>query len=293
VAVAAGLAAAALGTDTGGSIRTPASFCGVVGLKTSPGLISTEGVFPLCPTHDTVGLTTRHVRDASIMLDCMTGADSLKGIEGGAAGLRLGIVPDSEIAKAKAPVISLVEDTVRGLVHQGATIVAFTPPRPLESYLQSGGDIMAAESYRLHGALVETAPSVVDPIIAGRVLRGKTITSTAYQALVEDRRSAHGEFEQALKGLHAVLAPTCLEAAIPVSEVEESRIVTPYGRFVNYLDMAAISVPIGLVAPGLPVGIQIAVRQGDDALALRIGRAVERLRGTFNPPSFAINKSPH
>ncbi len=283
VAVAAGLAAAALGTDTGGSIRTPASFCGIVGLKTSPGLISKEGVFPLSPTHDTVGLMTRHVRDAAIVLDSMTGLDTLGGVERGGVGLRLGIVSASELSKAQAPVVALVEDTIRGLAREGATITEFAPPRPLESYLQTAGDIMAAESFRGLAPLIDTVPSVVDPVVAGRVRRGEAIGAAAYLALMEDRSAARVEFNRSMGSLDAVLAPTCLEGAIPVAEVDESRIVTPYGRFVNYLDMAAISVPIGLVAPGLPIAMQIAVRCGDDALALRIGRTVERLRGTFHP----------
>jgi aspartyl-tRNA(Asn)/glutamyl-tRNA(Gln) amidotransferase subunit A len=283
VAVAGGLAAAALGTDTGGSIRTPASFCGIVGLKVSPGLISRDGVFPLSPTHDTVGIMTRRVRDAAILLDVLAGWDSLTRVEHGVAGLRLGVVPASELAKAQNAVVGLIEDTMRGLVSEGAAIGEFTPPRPLESYLKAAGDIMSAESVRHLGALIEAQPSKVNPVIAERVLRGHGITAAAYIALIDERAAARAAFDQAMDRLDAVLAPTCLEPAIPVSEVDENRIVTPYGRFVNYLDMAAISIPIGLIAPGLPVGIQIAVRQGDDALALRIARAVERLRGSFHP----------
>jgi aspartyl-tRNA(Asn)/glutamyl-tRNA(Gln) amidotransferase subunit A len=283
VAVAAGLAAASLGTDTGGSIRTPASYCGIVGVKTSPGLISRQGVFPLCPTHDSVGVMTRHVRDAAMLLDVLAGLDCLPDIERGVAGLRLGIVHDAELAKAEGAVIELIEATAKDLTSEGATIVAFEPPRTLESYLRAAGDIMSAESVRHLAPLIEAQPSKVDPVVAERVLRGKNISAAAYLALIDERNTARAEFDKRMDRLDAVLAPTCLEAAIPVSEVDENRIVSPYGRFVNYLDMAAISVPIGLVAPGLPVGMQIAVRRGDDRLALRIARAVERLRGSFRP----------
>ena len=288
VAVAAGLAAAALGSDTGGSIRTPASYCGIVGVKTSPGMISKQGVYPLCPTHDSVGIMTRHVRDAAILFDVLTGLESLESVERCVAGLRLGIVPASELAKAQRAVIDLVNDTIRGLTGEGATIGEFTPPQPLESYLLAAGDIMSAESLRHLAPLIEGETSKVDPVIAGRVLRGRNITVATYLALMDERVAACAAFHQAMDRLDAILAPTCIEAAIPVSEVDENRIVTPYGRFVNYLDMAAISVPIGLVAPGLPVGIQIAVRRGDDALALRIARAVERLRGNFQPDGLGL-----
>jgi aspartyl-tRNA(Asn)/glutamyl-tRNA(Gln) amidotransferase subunit A len=288
VAVAAGLAAAALGSDTGGSIRTPASCCGIVGVKTSPGMISREGVYPLCPTHDTVGIMTRHVRDAAILFDVLTGRASLAGVERGVGGMRLGIVPVSELAKAQRGVIDLVEDTIRGLASEGAIIGEFAPPQPLENYLRAAGDIMSAESLKHLGPLIEVESSKVNPVIAERVLRGRGISAAAYLALMEERTAARITFDQSMDRSDAVLAPTCVEAAIPVSEVDENRLVTPYGRFVNYLDMAAISVPIGLVAPGLPVGLQIAVRQGDDALALRIARAVERLRGNFQPVGLGL-----
>jgi aspartyl-tRNA(Asn)/glutamyl-tRNA(Gln) amidotransferase subunit A len=288
VAVAAGLAAAALGSDTGGSIRTPASYCGIVGVKTSPGMISKQGVYPLCPTHDTVGIMTRHVRDAAILFDVLTGSESLARVERGVAGLRLGIVPASELAIAQGVVIDLVNDTMRGLAGEGATIGEFTPPQPLESYLHAAGDIMSAESFRHLGSVIDAQPSKVDPIIAERVLRGRTISAASYLALIDERAAARIAFDQAMDRLDALITPTCVDAAIPLSEVEENRIVTPYGRFVNYLDMAAISVPVGLVAPGLPIGMQIAVRRGDDALALRIARAVERLRGNFQPDALSV-----
>jgi aspartyl-tRNA(Asn)/glutamyl-tRNA(Gln) amidotransferase subunit A len=288
VAVAAGLAAAALGSDTGGSIRTPASHCGIVGVKTSPGVISKQGVYPLCPTHDTVGILTRHVRDAAILFDVLTGLESMASVERGVAGLRLGIIPASELAKAQRSVIDLIEDTLFAVTREGAIVAGFTPPQPLESYLQAAGEIMSAESVRHLAPVIEGESSKVDPVIARRVLRGRSVTAADYLVLIDERKAARVAFDQAMDRLDAVLAPTCVDAAIPVSEVDENRIVTPYGRFVNYLDMAAISVPIGLVPPGLPVGIQIAVRQGDDALALRVARAVERLRGAFNPPGVGL-----
>ena len=297
VAVAAGMAMAALGTDTGGSIRTPASHCGVVGVKTSPGMISREGVFPLCPTNDTVGVMARFVRDAVLVLNVIAGpdvADTLtlgcpridvnKDIERGVKGLRIGILPARELTQVEVPILRLMEDTLSGMVTDGAVVSEFAPPAALEDYLSQSFSIMTAESYFHHGDLVEMAGSLVDKTVAARIRQGRTVTAADYLRLLQTRRESKVHFLDSFDRLDALLMPTCANVPIAVTEVDEAVVVSPFGRFVNYLDMSAVSVPIGLVPPGLPVGLQIVVRQFDDALALRIARTVEIQRGTFFPP---------
>ena len=110
-----------------------------------------------------------------------------------------------------------------------------------------------------------------------------------YLELLEERRKAKLEFLERFADFDALLTPTCIEGAIPISEVDENRIVTPFGKFVNLLDLSAVSVPMGLTFENLPVGIQIVTKQYDDALALRIARGVEQLRGTFQPSDVCMN----
>jgi aspartyl-tRNA(Asn)/glutamyl-tRNA(Gln) amidotransferase subunit A len=296
VAVAAGMVVAALGTDTGGSIRTPASYCGIVGVKTSPGVVSKAGVFPLSPTLDTVGVLTRTVRDAAIVLQVISGPDVddektlgvpmidfMTGIELGLNGLKLGVLPELELIAANDEVRRLYKETLVQIVATGALVREFEPPRALVEYLRIGGEIMSFEAYAHLGYYVDPEDSKVDPVIRNRILKGRDVSSARYLELIEERRKAKLEFLERFTDFDALITPTCIEGAIPVSEVDENRIVTPFGRFVNLLDLSAVSVPMGLTAENLPVGMQIVTKQYDDALVLRIARGVEQLRGTFQP----------
>jgi aspartyl-tRNA(Asn)/glutamyl-tRNA(Gln) amidotransferase subunit A len=296
VAVAAGMVVVALGTDTGGSIRTPASYCGIVGIKTSPGVVSKAGVFPLSPTLDTVGVLTRTVRDAAIMLQVISGLDPedektlgvptidfMTGIELGLKGLKLGVLPEAELVPANGEVRRLYKETLVQISAAGAVVREFEPPRALVEYLRIGGEIMSFEAYANLGRYVDPENSKVDPVIRNRILKGRDVSAAKYLELIEERRKAKLEFQERFADYDALITPTCIEGAIPVSEVDENRIVTPFGRFVNLLDLTAVSVPMGLTAENLPVGIQIVAKQYDDALALRIARAIEKLRGTFRP----------
>lgn len=295
VAVASGMAYAALGTDTGGSVRTPASHCGIVGVKTSLGVISRRGVFPLCPTHDTVGVLTRSVRDAALVLDVIAGPDEADettrdapridfsaNLSHGVDGLNLAILPDAEMAPARSDVRALFDQAVRHLRDAGARIARFAPPRDLMSYLAAGGRIMSAESYAGLQALVTPEECAVDPTIRERILAGRDISNDEYQDMLAARLAAQETFGAAFT-FDALLTPTCADTAIPVAEVDETAIVTPFGRFVNYLDLAAVSVPMGVARDGLPAGLQIVVPRFQDGLALCIAAHVEARVGRFWP----------
>jgi aspartyl-tRNA(Asn)/glutamyl-tRNA(Gln) amidotransferase subunit A len=290
VAVAAGLATAALGTDTGGSIRTPASYCGVVGVKPSPGLISKDGVFALCPLHDTVGVLTRNVRDAAILLNAMLDRTEVSGqvfhaaqmdflseLDGGLHGLRLGTLVDEELDAADEEVRTRLHASFSKIWAAGASIEAVSLPLRLIDYLSAAGDIMAAESYGQLATFVDVEPCLVTELIRSRILKGKSISHEQWSDMIGRREDAKSAFSRALEGIDALLMPTCVEAAIPVTGVDESRIVTPFGRFVNYLDLAALSIPMGLSNQGLPIGLQIVVRQNRDSLMMRIANAMELL----------------
>lgn len=292
VAVAAGLAPAALGTDTGGSVRTPACWCGVIGLKTSLGLIGRSGVVPLCPTHDTVGPLTRSVRDAALLLDALAGADPddpataaapriwpLTGIEQGVEGLRIGVLGDADLASVDPDIRKLIERAVQDFGTLGAQLEEIRLPLTVEEYVRDGGDLMSAESYAWLGQYTDAPDSPVDPVIRERIRRGCEISASVYIRLLEARRLAQAELNAALEGIDAFLAPTCPRAAIPVDEVDEAVAPNVFGRFVNFLDLASLSVPIGFTRAGLPAGLQIITRRFDDAVALRIGRAFECARG--------------
>ena len=253
-------------------------------------------MFPLSPTLDTVGVLTRTVRDAAIMLQVISGPDPedetilgvstidfMTAIERGLSGLKLGVLPELELIAANGEVRRLYRETLAQITNAGARVQEFTPPRALVEYLRIGGEIMSAEAYVNLRRYVDPEDSKVDPVIRNRIFKGRDVSAAKYLELLEERRKAKLEFHERFADFDALITPTCIEAAIPVSEVDENRIVTPFGRFVNLLDLAAVSVPMGLAAESLPVGLQVVTRQYDDAVALRIARGIEQLRGTFRP----------
>ncbi|MCG8693643.1 MAG: amidase [Minwuiales bacterium] len=291
VAVGAGLAPVALGTDTGGSIRTPACWCGVIGLKTSYGLIGRSGAVPLCPTQDTIGPLGRSVRDVALLLDALAGHDPndpaikqtprmepLTDIERGIDGLRLGILYDVDIARVDSEIRSLFAAALDDIDRLGGHLEPLQLPLPIDAYLNMGGEIMSAESYRSLSRYVDEGAALMDPAVRLRILRGRDISAREYLSLLEQRRLAQVEFLKALNGLDALLVPGCHQWPVPVSEVDENEPPNIFGRFVNFLDLASLAIPIGTGTDGLPAGMQIVVRRFDDALALRIGRAFERAR---------------
>lgn len=292
VAVAAGLAPAALGTDTGGSVRTPACWNGIVGMKTSLGLIGRSGAVPLCPTHDSIGPLVRSVRDAAFLLEALVGPDPLDPttaeapriaplteIERGIEGFRLGVLSDGDLALVEPEVRRLFGKALEDLEALGARVEEIHLPLSIEEYLASGGDIMSAESYRHLGRYAEPEDSLVDPVIRARILRGREISASAYLELLEMRQAAQGEFLKRLDRLDALVVPGCHQTSKPVDGIDEDVPPNIFGRFVNFLNLASLSLPIGVTAAGLPAGMQIVVRRFDDPLALRIGRAFEKARG--------------
>jgi aspartyl-tRNA(Asn)/glutamyl-tRNA(Gln) amidotransferase subunit A len=300
VAVAAGLAPAALGSDTGGSIRIPAGLCGVFGLKTSLGLVGRSGVLPLCPTHDTVGPLARSVRDVALLTQALAGPDPddpstidaphldfLAEIERGIEGLRIAALDPADLSDLDPVIGALFERALQAIEDLGAHVSRLRLPRPLAEYMQLAGRLMSAESYRHLAPFADRDDSLVHPAIRERILRGGRISAADYMALLDVRREAQQEMLRCMDRIDALVAPTCPMPAIPVDEVDEDKTpLSAYGRFVNFLDLASLSIPIGTVPAGLPAGMQIVVRRFDDPLALRIGRALERDAGcAFHVPA--------
>jgi aspartyl-tRNA(Asn)/glutamyl-tRNA(Gln) amidotransferase subunit A len=292
VAVAAGLAPCALGTDTGGSIRIPAGLCGLVGIKTSPGLVSRDGVVSLSRTHDTVGLLAHSVEDVAHLLSLLQGFDPndpatlgvpwldlLKDLEKGAQGFRIGTLSPEDCGQVSPGVERAYRETREACTALGARLSAVRLPRSFEEYMQRAGDIMSAESYAALADVVDDDQAPIDSVIRSRVRRGRDISARVYLGLLDYRRLAQREWAEALAGTDALLVPTCPFPAIPLTEVDEN--ATPLsrlGRFVNLLDLCAIALPAGL-DNGLPVSVQIVAAKFHEPLALRIARALEQATG--------------
>ncbi len=295
VAVAAGLAPCALGTDTGGSIRIPAGLCGLVGLKTSPGLVSRAGVVPLSRSHDTVGLLAHGVEDIAHLAAHLQGFDPndpataglpwlnlLKDLEKGAQGLCIGTLDLEECGPLSPGVERAYREMREACTVLGAHLSVVRLPRSFEEYMQRAGDIMSTECYAALADLVDDDKVPIDSVIRGRVRRGRDVSARVYLELLDYRRLAQCEWAEALAGTDALLVPTCPFPAIPLSQVDEN--ATPLsrlGRFVNLLDLCAIALPAGL-ENGLPVSVQIVAAKFHEPVALRVARALERATGWGN-----------
>jgi aspartyl-tRNA(Asn)/glutamyl-tRNA(Gln) amidotransferase subunit A len=289
VAVAAALAPAAVGTDTGGSVRLPASFCGIVGLKVTVGRISTHGVLPLSTTLDTPGPMTRSVEDAAILFRALQGpdpndprtrleppVDPMPSLRGGVAGLRLGMLPDGERAGIDAEVLLAYDRAVDELGRLGARLEPARPPRTFADYFAGTGRIMAPEGYHAVGALAEDATLPLDPNVRARILQGRGVTARDYLEALRQQGEDQRAYAAATAELDAVLTPTTRTPALPLAGLDETITPAHFTRMANYLGLCALAVPNGLTRSGLPTSLQIIGRAHAEATVLRIGWAYEQ-----------------
>jgi aspartyl-tRNA(Asn)/glutamyl-tRNA(Gln) amidotransferase subunit A len=288
VAVAARLAPWALGTDTGGSVRQPAAWCGITGLKTTIGRISTHGILPLSPSLDTPGPMARTVRDVALLYGILHGpdpldpltlrgeaADPMPALERGVRGLRLARLPAQERAGAAADVLEAYDRSLALLAGLGAEIVDISLPFRLAD-VASMTSIARAESYLLNGHLVEDRGLKLDEVVRRRLLSGAGISAQDYLATQRRRLEMKLEMDAALAGAHALLTPTTATTAVPLAQINYDEQPTLFARFVNMLEMCALALPNGFTAEGLPTSLQIACRGYEEALALRIGHAYQQ-----------------
>jgi len=288
VSVAARMAPCAIGTDTGGSVRMPASWCGITGLKTTIGRISTHGVLPLSHTLDTPGPMTRSVEDCAILLELLQGGDPadpqtfalapatpMPTLRRGVKGLRLARMPGAERAGVNADVLAAYDQSLKTLADMGADIVDLSLARGFRELGDKVGHIISAEAYSYVGDIADNNALPVDEAVRPRVRAGAAISSRQYLDTLAERARLKRDFLASLEGIDAVLTPTSMTPAIPLTEVDQSTSPAFFTRWVNFLDLCALAVPNGLTTGGLPTSLQIICRGGEEAMALRIGWAWE------------------
>jgi len=289
VAVAAGFAPWAIGTDTGGSVRLPASWCGLSGLKTTIGRVSTYGILPLAPTLDTPGPMARSVADAVLLYNAMQGPDPLdprtRGIapddpmptiQRGVRGLRLARMPVAERDGVAPEVLAAYDASLKTLARLGAEIGDVELPMRFADFTDLTGRIIGAEGYFLVGDLVDDTSLPIDDAVRPRISSGRGISARDYLRALAERDAAKQKFAAALADIDALLTPTTQTAAIPVDQVDQASTPAHFTRFVNALELCALALPNGFTASGLPLSLQIVCRGYDEATALRIGQAYQQ-----------------
>lgn len=291
VAVASGMSLGALGSDTGGSIRIPASLCGAVGLKPTYGRVSLRGVIPLSWNLDHVGPLTRSVKDAALMLQVLAGYDVddptsintavddyLAHIEDGIKGWRVALAVGKFIEEADADVLKIVGETAKVFEKLGAKVenadVSFLREAALANSLMTPADGAAYHRDRL-----ANNPEMFGEDVRARLETGRNFSSTEYSLArrrqVEMKRRMEIFFEQ-----YDVLLLPSTPITAPLIEgndaVEQARKLTRFTAPFNLTGLPALSVPCGFDKNNLPVGLQIVSKAWNEAGVLRAGFAYER-----------------
>lgn len=299
-AVAAGLCVAALGTDTLGSVRIPASYCGVAGLKPTTGIVSVRGVVPLSWRYDHVGPLARSSRDLGLMLDVLAAYDPEcaesrdlpaqatydPGDAPDVSGLTLGrlthhgvaVDPDIDVAFSRAC------EVLAGL---GCIIKDITiPDHDYSAVRRAGLLIVVAEGAVVHADDLEIRPGRLPPDLRAMLDHGRRASAVDY--VKAERRIAEVvvKARRAFEGLEALLTPTAPQTAFSFDD-EASVTQADFAALANLIGAPAVSVPMGLSGAGLPMGLQIVGKASSDAAVLRLARAYERAAGwNLRPPGF-------
>ncbi|HEY0583014.1 MAG TPA: amidase [Chloroflexota bacterium] len=283
VAVAAGMCAAALGSDTAGSIRLPACQCGVVGLKPTYGRTSIDGVLPLAWSLDHVGPLTRTVGDAALMYAALTGSPTPQQAHTGVRGLRLGL-PKTFFFEGLQPDVEVaIERAVQTLRDLGAELVEVDwPDARLSNSIT--WTIILAEAAAFHGQWFAERPQAYSEETRHSLLLGQRLPATDYVQAQRARSVLQRQVAEVMAGLDALVTPslaitaprigqTTVEIGGKVKEVNPVfiRLTDPF----NVTGQPAISVPCGFGDDGLPIGLQVVGAAFAEDMVLRIAAAYE------------------
>jgi aspartyl-tRNA(Asn)/glutamyl-tRNA(Gln) amidotransferase subunit A len=290
-AVAACLGYAAIGTDTGGSVREPAAFCGIVGLKPTYGRVSTRGIIPLSWSLDHVGPLTRTVSDAALVLQAIADHDSaditssnvpmpdyLLSMRRSSKALRVGVAQsyffediDPEVGRAVSEAVSEIRKITSKV-------------REVSTPVNSDGKLLTAEAYACHAEYVAKSPELYQPETLRRLRTGAKVSTPEYirlrRAMEESRRS----IEDVFKSVDLLVTPTVPVPAPTIATLKEdpdtlrSReiLMLRNTRPINTWGVPAVSVPCGFTAEGLPIGLQIIGPPWREDLVLQLAYAYEQ-----------------
>jgi aspartyl-tRNA(Asn)/glutamyl-tRNA(Gln) amidotransferase subunit A len=289
-ALAAGLCMGALGSDTGGSIRIPASLCGIVGLKPTFGRVSLQGVIPLSWNLDHAGPMARTVTDAALLLQAIAGYDPddpvsvalpvdnlLATLDAGVTGWRIALATDAHFGEADPEVISAVRRAATVFEELGARVEAVDLSQGREA-AQMNALMTTSDAAAFHRDRLRDHPHRFGADVLARMERGAQFTSTEYILARRFQSEWRRRLERLFEQFDLLLTPATPITA-PVIEgldaIEAARQLTRCTAPFNLAGLPALSVPCGLSAAGLPIGLQIVAAPWNEARVLRAGRAFE------------------
>jgi len=297
VAIAAGLCAGALGSDTGGSIRIPAALCGITGLKPTYGRVSRAGVLPLAWSLDHVGPMTRTAADAALLLSVMAGHDPRDptssvlpvpdypaALTGQVRGLRVGLLRSFFLESAGLVLRQAVEQAAKVLEGLGAEVREATLTTA-EHAAGASFAILASEALAYHEAWIKSRPGDYAPDVRERLQAGAFVSATQYLRAQQARALIRNEVDALLSQVDVLLAPATPIVATPVGQTEVTvdcytrdvrSSLTRLTRIFNLSGQPVCAVPCGFTEARLPIGMQIAGRPFDEATVLRVADAYQR-----------------
>ncbi|KVK49387.1 hypothetical protein BCY90_23090 [Agrobacterium deltaense] len=288
VAVAAGLVPVAIGTDTGGSVRIPAAFNGVVGYKASRGRYSMRGVYPLAKSLDSLGPLTHTVKDAVWVDAAMRGKAAADLTRAPLSGLSL-VVPETVFFDGiEDGVAAAFEQAVERLVRAGASVrrQAFPIFSELFDLIKEKGALVTAEAFALHKTRLEGADAArMDPRVVARAGLGANISMPDYIAIIEARERMTAAFSGMIGRQELLVSPTLPHVAAKVAPLLESDDAffamnaktlrnTQIG---NFFDLCGVSIPCGTGDAGMPVGLLLSGLHGTDDHVLSVAMAAEEI----------------
>lgn len=289
VAVAASLAPWGIGTDTGGSVRTPSSWCGLTGLRVTSGRISCNGFLQLSPTFDTAGPMCRDVEDCALLLELLQGPDPLdprtlvhaparpfKKLRRGVSGTVLGTMAQRERELVDGATLAAYDEAMSTLKSLGAHLVEVQLPHSVEELGDRMAQISGAEAYAQLGRLVDDPQLPLDHDVRARIQHGRDMKASEYVQRLRERSEIQETWEAATAGIDALLWPTTATAAPRLQDIDQSRAPSMFSRPISFLNWCALALPDGVTADGMPLSLQIACSSNNEEDALRIGWAFQQ-----------------
>ncbi|MFI4998582.1 MAG: amidase [Reyranellales bacterium] len=294
VAVAARLIPAGIGSDTGGSVRIPSAFNGLVGLKVTFGRIGLSGTMLLSWTLDSIGPLARSVEDCALLLNALAAPDprdpptlgqpledfTLATRGGSVEGMRVAMPEASQLPDfMHADVTKAWHAAARTFEDLGAVVETVRLPKWYFDLSRPAGTIIASEAYSLHRDYIDDMKEAIGPGVRARAQTAKTFIAGAYAEEIRRMAERRREFAGWFGTYDAILMPTVAVPAIPLSDVEETSPVPGYlTRPANYLGLCSLALPSGQ-SGGLPLGIQIVGKPFAERDVLRLGKAFQDATG--------------
>jgi aspartyl-tRNA(Asn)/glutamyl-tRNA(Gln) amidotransferase subunit A len=281
VAVAAGIVPVAIGTDTSGSIRVPAAFCGICGFKPSAERVHRRGVFPLAPTLDSVGPLALSVRDLVALDAALRGVVPRDAVEDGAPRF---VVPAGELVDDVEPAVAAAFAAAIAALDAAGVAVERRPIPALDAAraaFVTHGSLVAHEAWRTHAALLDGPDAErLDPVVLRRLRDGRALAATGRDALLAERTRLQAALRDQL-GDALLLVPTTPIVAPPLAPIERDveRFLATNARALrttmpaSYLDMPGVALP--LPADGPPASLLVTGASGDDDRVLAAAQAIE------------------